>query len=282
MSATKSKTKTSTITPASTAAPASDRAYKNILVARDGQVTTITMNTPEKRNALSLEMMHELIAAFTAAGRDKETRVVIFAANGPAFSAGHDLRDLVDGDITVYRHVFDVCVQLMELIQAIPQPVIARVHRIATAAGCQLVATCDLAIASEEARFATPGVRIGLFCTTPMVALSRAVGRKRAMQMLLIGEAISAETAADWGLVNSVVPADQLDAATAELAARIVEASSLVVALGKQAFYTQIDLDQPKAYAYAKEVMSMNATAADAQEGMCAFLDKRAPTWRGK
>jgi enoyl-CoA hydratase/carnithine racemase len=276
MSATKAKAKA----PADKAA--ADTAYKNILVARDGDITTITMNTPEKRNALSLEMMNELIAAFTAAGRDKDTRVVVLAANGPAFSAGHDLRDLVDGDITVYRHVFDVCTQLMELIQAIPQPVIARVHRIATAAGCQLVATCDLAIAAEDAKFATPGVRIGLFCTTPMVALSRAVGRKRAMQMLLTGEPISAETAADWGLVNSVVPADQLEEATTALAQRIAEASSLVVALGKQAFYTQIDLDQPKAYDYAKEVMSMNALAADAQEGMCAFLDKRAPTWRGK
>jgi enoyl-CoA hydratase/carnithine racemase len=282
MSVTKTKTKTSTRTPADSAAPASDTAYTNILVARDGQIITITMNTPEKRNALSLEMMNELIAAFTAAGQDKDTRVVILAANGPAFSAGHDLRDLVDGDITIYRHVFDVCTRLMELIQAIPQPVIARVQRIATAAGCQLVATCDLAIASEEAKFATPGVRIGLFCTTPMVALSRAIGRKRAMQMLLTGETISAATAADWGLVNTVVPADQLESATTALAARIVEASSFVVALGKQAFYTQIDLDQPKAYAYAKEVMSMNATAADAQEGMCAFLDKRAPTWRGK
>jgi enoyl-CoA hydratase/carnithine racemase len=276
MSATKSQTAADT-TPAK-----GEIGYKNILVARDGQITTITMNTPEKRNALSLEMMNELIAAFTAAGNDTDTRVVVLAANGPAFSAGHDLRDLVDGDITVYRHVFDVCTQLMELIQAIPQPVIARVHRIATAAGCQLVATCDLAIAAEDAKFATPGVRIGLFCTTPMVALSRAVGRKRAMQMLLTGEAISAETAADWGLVNSVVPAGQVEEATAALAQRIVEASSLVVALGKQAFYTQIDLDQPKAYAYAKEVMSMNALAADAQEGMCAFLDKRAPTWRGK
>jgi enoyl-CoA hydratase/carnithine racemase len=269
MSATKAKTTAHT-------------AYTNILVAREGQITTITMNTPEKRNALSLAMMNELIAAFTAVGNDKETRVVVLAANGPAFSAGHDLRDLVDGDVTVYRHVFDVCVQLMELIQAIPQPVIARVHRIATAAGCQLVATCDLAIASDEAKFATPGVRIGLFCTTPMVALSRAIGRKRAMQMLLTGEAISADTAADWGLVNSVVPTNQLEEATNALAARIVEASSFVVALGKQAFYTQIDLDQPKAYDYAKEVMSMNALAADAQEGMCAFLDKRTPTWRGK
>jgi enoyl-CoA hydratase/carnithine racemase len=256
--------------------------YTQILVNRDGPVATITMNTPKKRNALSVPMMSELLEAFTTLGDDKTVRAVILAANGPAFSAGHDLRDLVDGDITVYRHVFDVCTQLMERIQAIPQPVIARVHSIATAAGCQLVATCDLAVAAEEARFATPGVRIGLFCTTPMVALSRAVGRKRALQMLLTGEAIPAQTAADWGLVNLVVPADQLERAAHELALSIATASALTVALGKQAFYTQIDLDQPKAYAYAKEVMSMNAMAADAQEGMCAFLAKRAPTWSGR
>jgi enoyl-CoA hydratase/carnithine racemase len=209
-------------------------------------------------------------------------RAIVLAANGPAFSAGHDLRELVDGDINRYRAVFDLCTELMETIQAIPQPVIARVHRIATAAGCQLVATCDLAVAAEEATFGTPGVKIGLFCTTPMVALSRAIGRKRALQMLMTGKLISAETAADWGLVNTVVSADELESATRDLALSIASASSLTVALGKQAFYTQIDLDQPKAYAYAKEVMSMNAMAADAQEGMCAFLDKRQPTWVGR
>jgi len=170
----------------------------------------------------------------------------------------------------------------MTALQTIPQPVIARVHGIATAAGCQLVATCDLAVASSDARFATPGVKIGLFCTTPMVALTRAVGRKRAMEMLLTGTAIDAATAADWGLVNRVVPANQLDEATRALATQIVEASPFVVGLGKQAFYAQIDLDQPKAYAYAREVMSMNALAADAQEGMGAFVDKRAPRWVGK
>jgi enoyl-CoA hydratase/carnithine racemase len=167
-------------------------------------------------------------------------------------------------------------------IQAIPQPVIAEVQGIATAAGCQLVATCDLAIASDQAAFATPGVRIGLFCTTPMVALSRAVGRKRALEMLLTGELVDAATAADWGLVNRVAPAAELQAETRKLAARIAEASDLTVALGKQAYYTQIDLDQPKAYAYAKEVMSMNSLAADAQEGISAFLDKRAPCWTGR
>ncbi|PWU11366.1 MAG: enoyl-CoA hydratase, partial [Terriglobia bacterium] len=167
-------------------------------------------------------------------------------------------------------------------IQSIPQPVIAQVQGVATAAGCQLVATCDLAVAAEEAAFATPGVKIGLFCTTPMVALTRAIGRKRALQMLLSGEFVDARTAAEWGLVNEVVPAQQLEDAAKRLAAKIAEASSLVVALGKQAFYTQIDLDQPKAYAYAKEVMSMNALAADAGEGIGAFLEKRSPRWTGK
>ncbi len=255
--------------------------YRSILVTRDAPVATITMNRPDRRNALSVEMMNELIDAFKSISRDKEARVVILAANGPAFSAGHDLRELVGGTINNYRYVFDVCTELMTAIQAIPQPVIAMVYRIATAAGCQLVATCDLAVAAEEARFATPGVRIGLFCTTPMVALSRAVGRKRAVQMLLTGEVVSAQTAAEWGLVNQVVPAAELEGATRALALSIAHASPLTVAIGKQAFYSQIDLDQPKAYAYAKEVMSMNALAVDAQEGMCAFLEKREATWVG-
>ena len=256
--------------------------FKSIQVAREGEITTITMNRPDKRNALSSQMMAELLEAFKAVGRERETRVVILAANGPAFSAGHDLSELVDGDINAYRAVFDICTELMTAIQSIPHPVIAQVHKIATAAGCQLVATCDLAVASEEARFATPGVKIGLFCTTPMVALSRAIGRKRALQMLLTGVAIPAETAAEWGLINEVVPAAELERATRDLAHSVARASALTVALGKQAFYCQIDLDQPKAYAYAKEVMSMNAMAADAQEGMCAFLEKREPAWTGR
>jgi enoyl-CoA hydratase/carnithine racemase len=207
---------------------------------------------------------------------------VILAGNGPVFSAGHDLRDLVGGDVSAYRHVFDVCTELMELIQSIPQPVIARVHKMATAAGCQLVATCDLAVASSEAKFATSGVKNGLFCTSPGVAVSRAIGRKRALQMLLTGEAISAETAAEWGLINHVVPPEQLESATRELALAIARLSPLSIGLGKQAFYAQIDMDQPKAYDYAKEVMALNALAADAQEGMQAFLAKRAPTWTGR
>ena len=256
--------------------------YECILVERDVPLATVTMNRPDKRNALSVGMMRELLDAFKTLGQDREVQAIVLAGNGPAFSAGHDLSELVGGHIADYRYVFDLCTELMTAIQAIPQPVVARVHRIATAAGCQLVATCDLAVAAEEARFATPGVKIGLFCTTPMVALSRAIGRKRALQMLLTGEPISAQTAAEWGLVNQVVPADQLERATRDLALSIVKASPLVVGLGKQAFYSQIDLDQPKAYAYAKEVMSMNALAADAQEGMCAFLEKREPTWTGR
>lgn len=256
--------------------------YTSILIDRDAPVATITMNKPEKRNALSSEMMRELTDALRTLSAEPDVRAIVLAANGPAFSAGHDLRELVDGDINRYRAIFDLCTELMNTVQAIPQPVIARVHRIATAAGCQLVATCDLAVAAEEATFGTPGVKIGLFCTTPMVALSRAVGRKRALQMLMTGKLISAETAADWGLINTVVPADQLESATRDLALSIATASPLTVALGKQAFYSQIDLDQPKAYAYAKEVMSMNAMAADAQEGMCAFLDKRQPAWVGR
>ena len=226
--------------------------------------------------------MQELIAALEEIGRNREVRAVILAASGKVFCSGHDLGQMTGRDINEYRQIFDVCSELMQKVQSIPQPVIAEVQGIATAAGCQLVATCDLAIAAEEAAFATPGVKIGLFCTTPMVALTRAIGRKRAMQMLLTGEMVPARTAAEWGLINQAVPAAELHSATRRLAEQVAGASSLVVALGKQAFYTQIDLDQPKAYAYAKEVMSMNALAADAQEGIGAFLGKRAACWSGK
>jgi enoyl-CoA hydratase/carnithine racemase len=257
-------------------------AYQHLLVEADAPIAVVTLNRPERRNALSLSLMQELIACLRAVGQSAEVRAVILAGAGPAFSAGHDLSELRDRQINDYRQVFDVCAELMTLLQNIPQPVIAEVRGIATAAGCQLVATCDLAIAAEEARFATPGVRIGLFCSTPMVALSRAIGRKRALEMLLTGTPIDARTAAEWGLVNRVVPAERLREEAYALAARIAEASPLTLAVGKQAFYAQIDLDQPKAYAYTKEVMSLNAMAADAQEGIGAFLDKRAPCWRGR
>jgi enoyl-CoA hydratase/carnithine racemase len=256
--------------------------YQNILFDIEGQIAIVTLNRPQRRNALSLELMTELIDCLNEIGRDRTLRVVLLRAAGKVFSSGHDLSEMVGRNINEYRQVFDVCTELMTKVQSIPQPVIAEVQGIATAAGCQLVATCDLAVASDQAAFATPGVKIGLFCTTPMVALSRAVGRKRALQMLLTGEMVSAVTAAEWGLINMIVPAEELAEQCRNLAARIAEASSLTVALGKQAFYTQIDLDQPKAYAYAKEVMSMNALAADAQEGISAFLEKRRACWTGK
>ena len=254
----------------------------NVTVTQEGPAAVLTLNRPERRNALSLALMQELIAALDEIGRAREARAVILAAAGKVFCSGHDLSEMTGRNINEYREIFNVCTELMTKVQSIPQPVIAEVQGVATAAGCQLVAACDLAIASEAAAFATPGVKIGLFCTTPMVALTRAIGRKRALQMLLTGEMIDARTAADWGLVNQAVPAADLSAATRSMAAKVAEASSLVVGLGKQAFYTQIDLDQPKAYAYAKEVMSMNALAADAQEGIGAFLGKRPPCWTGK
>jgi enoyl-CoA hydratase/carnithine racemase len=255
--------------------------FQHLLAERGGALTVVTLNRPDRRNALSLELMLELIDCLNQIAAS-DSRVVILAAAGKAFCSGHDLSEMTGRGITDYRRIFDVCTELMTKIQSIPQPVIAQVQGIATAAGCQLVATCDLAIASAEATFATPGVKIGLFCTTPMVALSRSVGRKRAMEMLLSGRPIDAPTAADWGLVNRVVPAAGLPAETRKIATQIADASGFTVALGKQAYYAQIDLDQPKAYAYAKEVMSMNALAEDAQEGISAFLEKRAACWKGK
>lgn len=256
--------------------------YESLLYESEGPTAVLTLNRPQRRNALSLELMRELIACLDGIAKDPAVHAVILAASGKVFSAGHDLSQMVGRTINDYRETFDVCVDLMTKLQTIPQPVIAEVQGVATAAGCQLVATCDLAIASEEAAFATPGVKIGLFCTTPMVALSRAIGRKRALQMLMTGQMVPARTAAEWGLVNEVVPAAELKAATRKLANQVAAASSLTLAIGKQAFYAQIDLDQPKAYAYAKEVMTMNSLAADAQEGISAFLEKRAACWAGK
>jgi len=256
--------------------------FRNLLVRREGPAATITLNRPEKRNALSLELMEELIAAFEAVGSESDLRVIVVEGAGPVFSAGHDLGEMIGRDAAFYERLFDVCTVMMETIHRVPQPVIARVHAMATAAGCQLVASCDLVVASEEARFATPGVKIGLFCSTPMVPLSRAVGRKRALQMLLTGDPIDAQTAADWGLVNLVVPAAELDPAVAELVEKIVRSSPLTVGIGKEAFYRQVDESEHGAYELMRGVMTTNAEARDAQEGMTAFLEKRAPEWRGE
>jgi enoyl-CoA hydratase/carnithine racemase len=258
------------------------RTYEHIHFEMDGTMARLTMNRPEKRNALSLAHMQELIHCLKSVGEGREAQVVVLAGSGPAFCAGHDLSEMVGRDPEFYRHLFDVCCELMETVQAIPQPVIAKVHGVATAAGCQLAATCDLVVASEEARFATPGVKIGLFCSTPMVALSRAIGQKKAMEMLLTGDFVSAEEALATGLVNKVVAAEDLDSETQRLAEKIAEASPLVVGVGKQAFYRQIEMPVEQAYAYTKEIMSFNASFADAQEGICAFLEKRKPEWKGR
>ncbi|MCF6094180.1 enoyl-CoA hydratase [Microaerobacter geothermalis] len=255
--------------------------YHHILLEIDSPIAYVTMNRPDKRNALSIEHMQELIDCFNMLGGSKDVSVVILRGSGPAFCAGHDLGEMVNQTPGFYRHLFDVCTRMMETIQSITQPVIAQVHGIATAAGCQLVATCDLAIAANTAKFATPGVKIGLFCSTPMVALSRAVGRKKAMEMLLTGEPLLAEEAMAAGLINKVVPEEQLEAETRDMAMKIVQASPFTVGIGKQAFYKQIEMPQHLAYSYAKEVMSLNATAADAGEGICAFLEKRPPQWKG-
>ena len=254
----------------------------HVLTERDGSLAFVTLNRPERRNPLSLEMLQELIEAFRGLSGDQSVRVVVLKANGPAFSAGHDISEMSGKDDAFYRRLFEVCTQLMELIQSIPQPVIAQVHAMATAAGCQLVASCDIVVAAQEAKFATPGVKIGLFCSTPMVALSRAVGAKKAMEMLLTGEPITAAEAVAAGLVSRVVPAAELDATVRAVAGRIASSSPFVVAIGKRAFYRQLQMPQPLAYDYAQDVMSMNAAAADAQEGMKAFLEKRPAKWCGR
>jgi enoyl-CoA hydratase/carnithine racemase len=250
--------------------------YKLVELQYADDFATITMNNPKKRNALSLKHMQELTAAFREVGESR-VRGVILAANGPAFSAGHDFADMAGNDLEAMRKILRVCTTLMDTIQEIPQPVLARVHAIATAAGCQLVATCDLAVASTEASFATPGGKGGWFCTTPMVAVSRNIGRKRALEMLLTGDTIDAHTAADWGLVNRVVPPDQLVAESQRLLEAATRGSLLSKGIGKQAYYAQIEMPQPQAYNYAIEVMASTSQIPDAQEGMQAFLEKRKP-----
>lgn len=253
-------------------------AYEHLLVDRDGTIARITLNRPEKRNALALDVMVELTDALRDVGSSDALGVVL-AANGPVFSAGHNFGDMAGASLDAARHLFEVCTEMMDTVQAMAQPVIARVHALATAAGCQLVATCDLAVAGESASFAIPGGKGGLFCHTPLVAVARNMGRKRALEMALTGDAIDAATAADWGLINRVVPDDQLDAAVADLVARVTRGSALSKALGKRAFYAQVGLNQSDAYALAVEAMASAAMIDDAQEGFSAFLDKRHPNF---
>ena len=253
--------------------------YELITLEYEGDFATVTMNYPQRRNALSLKHMLELTSAFREVGEGNALGVIL-AANGPAFSAGHDFADVVDRDLVAVRNLLRVCTTLMDTIQEIPQPVLARVHALATAAGCQLVATCDLAVASTEAAFATPGGKGGWFCTTPMVAVSRNIGRKRALEMLLTGDTIDAQTAADWGLVNRVVPPDQLIEESQRLLQAATRGSYISKGIGKQAYYAQMDLPQPLAYDYAIEVMASTSQIDDAREGMHAFLEKRRANYK--
>jgi enoyl-CoA hydratase/carnithine racemase len=257
-------------------------ALEHLLVEDALPAVVITLNRPEKLNALSLGLMRELTAELERQGEREEVAVIVLRGAGRAFSAGHDLKELVAKTLDEERSTFATCERLMEVVQSVPQPVIASVHGIATAAGCQLVASCDLAIASSDARFATNGIRNGIFCYTPMVPVSRAIGRKRALEMVLTGEFIDAETAERWGLVNRVVPPGELDAAVMAMATQIGSLSPLAVRTGKAAFYQQVDLPQGEAYGLMTEAIACNALSEDAQEGMSAFLEKRKPTWKGR
>ena len=253
-----------------------------LLEERDPEgVLRLTMNRPAARNALSMALMAEIIAALERAIGEKETRVVVIAGAGVGFCPGHDLREMrQDPSREAYARIFDRCSEMMQKIVRLPKPVIAEVHGIATAAGCQMVASCDLAVASEDASFATSGINVGLFCSTPMVALSRAIGRKAAMEMLLTGDFIDASTAKALGLINQVVPIAGLRQATDALARKIAAKSMAAIALGKTAFYRQIEMDLSAAYACASEVMTTNMLAYDAAEGIDAFIAKRKPVWR--
>jgi enoyl-CoA hydratase/carnithine racemase len=259
-----------------------------LLVERDGDIAVLVLNRPQPRNSLSEALLKALSAALTEIKTDRSIRAVVLAANGPAFCAGHDLKELTarradaDGGKAYFRHIMTTCSGMMQQIVTLPQPVIACVQGVASAAGCQLVATCDLAVASTAARFATPGVDIGLFCSTPMVALSRNVPRKHAMEMLLTGELVSAERAESMGLVNRVVaPGEERKAAIA-LAKEVASKSSYVLKIGKQAFYRQAEMSLADAYDYAAQVMTENMMARDAEEGICAFIEKRDPKWEDR
>lgn len=255
-----------------------------VLFDSSNGVGWITLNRPESRNALSLEVMDAVQERLKQAAADPELRVLVIRGNGPAFCAGHNLKEMMGGDDDIhhYRRIFSVCSKMMQSIHALPQPVIAQVHGIATAAGCQLVAACDLAIAGADARFATPGVKIGLFCTTPMVPLCRVIGRRRALDMLLSGRFVEADEALEFGLVNQVVSSDALAEKTRQWAEELAQASRFTLGFGKQAFYRQIDSDEATAYGYAQEAISMNCLAEDAKEGIGAFLEKREPRWKDR
>jgi len=255
----------------------------DVLFEQEGAVGRLILNRPEKRNALSLAVMNAVTERLAQIAADPSVQVLVLSGNGPAFCAGHDLKELTgDHDVHHYRRIFAVCSDMMAKIHQLPQPVIAQVHGIATAAGCQLVAACDLAVAEEGARFATPGITIGLFCTTPMVPLVRAVGRRRALEMLFSGRFVSAREAEHFGLVNRVVAPDRLADETTEGARLLAQFSPFTMATGKRAFYAQVDLDEAAAYRYAQEIMISNCLAEDAQEGMSAFLEKRSPVWKGR
>jgi len=257
-------------------------AYEEILYTTNGAIGYLTLNHPKKINALSKRMIGEIIHALDEVALDESIKVLILRAAGNHFCAGHNLAEMVDEGVKEYKFVFDQCTRMMQMIHEMPQPVIAQVQGIATAAGCQLVAWCDLAVAEEGARFATPGVKIGLFCTTPMVAVTRAIGRKAAMEMLLTGRYFSAREAKELGLVNRVVTLDELAAETENLANQIAEASRFVLAIGKQGFYAQVDQPDAAAMHYAKHTITMNLGAEDAQAGIGAFLEKRTPVWKNR
>src|SRR4051794_3366574 len=247
-----------------------------VRLKREGEFARVTMDIPERRNALSIDHMRQLLAAVREVG-ESDARGLLLAGAGPVFSAGHDFADMVHADLAGMREMLALCTELMTVLQSIPQPVVARVHGLATAAGCQLVATCDLAVAAEDAGFAIPGGKGGWFCHTPLVAVARALPRKRALEMAFTGDVIDARTAAEWGFINAVVPADELDEACLDLLRRATRGSRRSKGIGKQGFYAQVDLDQPKAYAYAIELMASTSQTPDAKEGMAAFLEKRPP-----
>lgn len=250
--------------------------FEHLVVSNRGSVATITLNRPAKRNSLAVDVLCELTAALRAVGAS-QARGVVLAAEGPVFSAGHDFGEMHGASEADLHRLFEVCTEMMDTVQTIGQPVVARVHALATAAGCQLVASCDLVVAAESASFAIPGGKGGLFCHTPLVAVARNIGRKRALEMALTGDPIDARTAADWGLINRVVPDEQLDEAVDDLVRRATRGSASSKALGKRTFYAQIDLPQEQAYRVAAEVMATAAGSSDAQEGIAAFLAKRPP-----